>query len=113
VDTWDKREMASEYSGNLDAFVADARELSKDIGDLVADIRKEHTRGFTLRGQMDSVLVDLLDVEKARKALEDALAEAMQSAYYLAEGFDDRATEEESRETAAMTREFYKDKGVR
>lgn len=108
MDTWDKREMASNYCGNLDAFVADTRELSKDIGDLVADIRKEHTRGFTLRGQMDSVLVDLLAVERARKALEDALAEAMQSAYYLAEDYDDRVAEEDRREAAAMTREYYK-----
>lgn len=113
MDTRDKREMASNYSGNLDAFVADARELSKDIGDLVADIRKEHTRGFTLRHELDSVLIDLLAVEKARKALEDALADAMQSAYFLSEDYDDRVTEEDRREAAALTREFYKDKGVR
>lgn len=108
MDAWDKREMASNYCGNLDAFTADARELSKDIGDLVADIRKEHTRGFTLRGELDSVLVDLLAVEKARKALGDALADAMQSAYYLAEDFNDRVAEEDRRETAAMTREYFK-----
>lgn len=108
MDAWDKREMAFEYSGNLDAFVADAREMSKDIGDLVADIRKEHAHGFTLRRELDSVLVDLLAVERARKALEDALADAMQSAYYLAEDYDDRVHEEERREAAAMTREYYK-----
>ena len=113
MDAWDKREMASNYTGNLDAFVADAREMSKDIGDLVADIRKEHAHGFTLRRELDSVLVDLLAVERARKALEDALADAMQSADYLAEDYDDRVTEEDRREAAAMTREFYKDKGVR
>ena len=108
MDAWDKREMASNYSGNLDAFVADARELSKDIGDLVADIRKEHASGLTLRGELDSVLVDLLAVERARKALEDALADAMFSAYCLAEDYDDRVTEEDRREAAAMTREYYK-----
>lgn len=108
MDTRDKREMASNYSGNLDTFVADARELSKDIGDLVADIRKEHARGFTLRRELGSVLVDLLAVERARKALEDALAEAMQSACYLAEDYDDRVAEEDRREAAALTREYFK-----
>ena len=108
MDAWDKREMASNYTGNLDTFVADARELSKDIGDLVADIHEEHARGFTLRGELDSVLVDLLAVERARKALEDALADAMFSAYCLAEDYNDRVHEEESREAAAMTREYYK-----
>lgn len=116
MDAWDKREapekrdMANGFCGELDAFVLHVHEMSENVGKIVKEIRKENTEGFTLRGALDSLLIYLEDVEKARAALENALAEAMSTAHYIAEDYEDEAAEQARRELDTQMHDFYKER---